>query len=60
ELERLRQLLLQEKEEDFEQYQRLVKQLPINERKEKGLCWYPVQALKQAFQFFGWISHFYH
>ncbi|MEO1513551.1 MAG: IGHMBP2 family helicase [Bacteroidota bacterium] len=51
ELERLRQLLLQEKEEDFEQYQRLVKQLPINERKEKGLCWYPVQALKQGYTY---------
>ncbi|MEM9919550.1 MAG: AAA domain-containing protein [Bacteroidota bacterium] len=51
ELKRLQVLLQKEKEEDFEQYKRKVQKLPISKRKEKGLSWYPVQAIKRGFTY---------
>jgi ATP-dependent RNA/DNA helicase IGHMBP2 len=51
ELERLKELLLLEKQEDLEQFKQLVLKLPLEERKEKGYTWYPLQVLKQGYTY---------
>ncbi len=43
ELEQLLALLKQEKEEESKQYERLIKELSIQQRVQKGACWFPVQ-----------------
>ncbi len=49
ELEALKELLLIEKQEDFEQFKALVESLPLIERREKGLSWHPVEILKTGY-----------
>ncbi len=51
ELERVRELLLLEKEEDFEQFRRLVQSLPLAQRQQKGLTWYPVDIIKKGYTY---------
>ncbi|MEN7550753.1 AAA domain-containing protein [Rapidithrix thailandica] len=45
-LKQLLQLLKIEKEADFRQYQTEVLQTPLQERKKKGVTWYPVKVLR--------------
>jgi ATP-dependent RNA/DNA helicase IGHMBP2 len=49
ELDHLLQLLQLEREEDLEQYKKLIERLPLHERKEKGYTWYPVQVVKKGY-----------
>lgn len=51
ELIELVELLKLEKLEDFTQFKDLIQKLPLNERKEKGYTWYPVQVLKSGYTF---------
>ncbi len=48
-IERLRELLALEKEEDFERFRREIQQLSISEKIEKGLCWSPLVVKKEGF-----------
>lgn len=43
ELDQVLDLLAQEKKEESLQYERLIKELSIQQRVKKGACWYPVQ-----------------
>lgn len=43
ELDQVLKLLAQEKKEESLQYERLLKELSIQQRVKKGACWYPVQ-----------------
>ncbi|AZQ62225.1 IGHMBP2 family helicase [Flammeovirga pectinis] len=45
----LLKLLEIEKKEDLEQYKKLMSDSSIEERKNKGICWYPVQLEKSSF-----------
>ncbi len=47
--ERMTTLLLMEKEEDFQQYKTLIQNLPLSERRQKGVSWYPVGVQKTGF-----------
>ncbi len=47
--ERLEHLLSLEKEEDLRQYKELIQQLPLAERRKKGVSWYPLVVLKSGF-----------
>lgn len=38
-LQELKQLLLQEKQEDFEAFRKLMEQLPLDKRRAQGLAW---------------------
>ncbi|GJM34003.1 MAG: helicase [Saprospiraceae bacterium] len=49
ELQQLLALLKLEKEEDFEQHKKLVQQLPLHERVNKGYTWYAVQVVKSGY-----------
>lgn len=49
ELERLQELLLLEREEDFEQFKNMVQSLPLERRIEKGLTWHPVEILRTGY-----------
>jgi ATP-dependent RNA/DNA helicase IGHMBP2 len=51
ELEELKQLLLMEKEADFEHFKKMIEQLPLQERKEKGFTWYPLQVQKSGYTY---------
>lgn len=44
ELDHLLSLLQQEKEEEIKEFDRLLKQLTVQERVKKGACWYPLQV----------------
>ena len=44
ELDHLLDLLKQEKEEESRQYDKMLKELSIQQRIQKGACWYPVQV----------------
>ncbi len=50
-LEKLLDLLKLEKEEDLERFKQTVKDLPLAERKEKGVTWYPLQILKSGYTY---------
>ncbi len=50
-LQKVLDTLLIEKEEDFEQYRKLVLSLPLNKKKEKGLCWHPFLVNKTGFTY---------
>lgn len=50
-LENQLRLLEIEKEEDLEQFKLNVQNLPISERKEKGVTWYPLQVLKSGYTY---------
>lgn len=43
ELNQLLQLLEQEKEEERQQYERLLREMSLQQRIKKGACWFPVQ-----------------
>jgi len=49
ELADLLELLRMEKEEDLEQFKRMVQRLPLAERRAKGYTWHPVQVLKKGY-----------
>ena len=49
ELERTLSLLRIEKEDDLAQYNTYIKQSPLHERREKGVCWYPVQIKETGY-----------
>ncbi|MFZ6052412.1 AAA domain-containing protein [Halocola ammonii] len=49
ELMRVGELLRKEKQTDLEQYIKIVKESPIQERKESGLSWYPVKVVNTGF-----------
>ena len=51
EFEQLKRVLQLEKEEDLEQFKTLIQQLPLSERKVKGVSWYPVQVLKSGYTY---------
>ena len=51
ELEELLALLQMEKEEDLEQYKRLVERLPLEERRRKGYCWHPLNVTQQGYTY---------
>lgn len=48
-LQELKQLLLQEKQEDFEAFRKLMEQLPLDKRRAQGLAWYPLQVTQQGY-----------
>jgi len=48
-IEALQELLQLEKKEDFEQFRQEVIQLEIAEKREKGICWYPLEVLKEGY-----------
>jgi len=48
-LTHVRDLLQKEKEADFEKFRAEMLQLSQAERREKGLCWYPLQVLKTGY-----------
>jgi ATP-dependent RNA/DNA helicase IGHMBP2 len=47
--EDLQQLLQTEKEEDLRQYKELIQNLPLSERRKKGVSWYPVTVQKTGY-----------
>ncbi len=49
EIESLIQLLQIEKEEDFNQFRDFVQSLSLSERREKGLCWHPLNVIKTGY-----------
>ena len=51
ELAELSKLLQLEKEEGLEQFKRLVQRLPLEERKDKGYTWYPLQVVKSGYTY---------
>ena len=51
ELAGLSELLQLEKEEGLEQFKRMVQRLPLEERKNKGYTWYPLQVVKSGYTY---------
>ncbi len=49
ELQQLLDLLKIEKQEDFEQYRKMVQSLPLEQRRAKGFTWYPVQVVGKGY-----------
>lgn len=49
ELEELAELLKIEKTEDFEQYRRIMESLPIDQRRAKGMAWYPLNVIQSGY-----------
>lgn len=49
--ERLKELLELERQADYETYKALVERLPLDERREKGLTWHPLQILKTGYTY---------
>jgi len=49
ELEKLRELLRVEREEELEQYRKQVEGMPPAERRRKGYCWQPLQVVGQGY-----------
>jgi superfamily I DNA and/or RNA helicase len=49
ELEELAELLKIEKKEDFEQYRRIMESLPIDQRRGKGMAWYPLNVIQSGY-----------
>ncbi len=44
-------LLQQEKEEDLRQYQRLVLNTSLDQKRSNGMTWYPLNILKSTYKF---------
>lgn len=42
-------LVAKEKQKDFELYKQQIEQLPLEERKEKGFTWYPLNVLQSGY-----------
>lgn len=51
EIEELKALLHLEWQEDLEQFKQLIQQQPLEERKEKGFTWYPLNIIKQGYTY---------
>lgn len=49
ELANLANILLIEKKEDFDQYETVLNNAPIKERKSDGITWYPVKTVEQGY-----------
>lgn len=47
--EHLEELLQLEKEEDLRQYKELIQNLPLAERRKKGVSWYPLEVVKMGY-----------
>lgn len=47
--QRLKQLLIQEKEADFRNFLELVRENPLSTRVEEGYTWYPLQVVGTGF-----------
>ena len=47
--EHLEELLQLEKEEDLRQYKELIQNLPLAERRKKGVSWYPLEVVKTGY-----------
>ncbi len=47
--ERLRELLRQEKEEDYRSFLQLVREKPLTDRVNEGYTWYPLKVLQTGF-----------
>jgi len=50
-LKNLSELLQIEKKEDFTQYKAKIQALSLDEKKNKGYCWYPVQVDKSGYTY---------
>ena len=48
-LKTVQELLQKEKEADFDRFREEVLQLTQSERRDKGLCWYPLNVLKTGY-----------
>ncbi len=48
-IKKLLQLLLIERDEDFNQYRELIAGSSVTERQNKGVCWYPLQVKETGF-----------
>ena len=46
-LEKLRRLIESERQAEIAAYQETVKETPLLERRNKGICWYPVQITRE-------------
>src|SRR5688572_418623 len=53
ELSQVQTLLKMEQQEDLEQYKLKSARSPISERKQSGLCWYPITITKTEIGFGG-------
>ncbi len=51
ELEHLVQLLKIEKAEDFEQFKKQLQSLSLQERRDKGYTWYPLEVVKKGYTY---------
>lgn len=49
ELKHVKALLKNEKEEDLKQYNEKIQSTSLHERRKKGVCWYPVDADRSAY-----------
>ncbi|MCB0695551.1 MAG: AAA family ATPase [Saprospiraceae bacterium] len=49
--EQLKKLLELEREADLEQYKALIERLPMEQRREKGVTWYPVDVMKSGYTY---------
>ena len=50
-LKNLAKLLEVEKTEDFTQYRDKIQALSLDQKKQKGYCWYPVQLDKSGYTY---------
>ena len=51
EFEELLELLLLEKAEDLEQFKQKILKLSLEERKDQGYSWYPLQVVKSGYTY---------
>ena len=51
ELEQLAELLKLEKQKDFDQFSEMIKSLSMEEKKTKGLTWYPLEVTKSGYTY---------
>lgn len=49
ELNKVAELLSLEKKADYEQFKNMVQSMPMQQRIEKGYCWYPVELKRSGF-----------
>ncbi len=47
--ERLSSLLAIEKEADFQQFQEFFKNTPLQQQREKGVCWHPLNIVESGY-----------
>lgn len=51
EFDQLLELLALERKEDLEQFKQITQKLSLDERREKGYSWYPLQVVKQGYTY---------